>query len=408
VSVDAALFTFAHDIVDEGAGAVVANVVDRAGANGVLMAVTYHDGRDVFPHGRTGHVRYLEPGVAYFRPNEAAYADSPIKPRASALAAEVDPLEALLSAARPRDVDVHAWAIFLHHDRIGDHLAYTPRNAFGDPIKTDLCASNPAARAWSRALARDVASRGVSSIFAEAVQFFPLEHGVHHERYFLDLGPRTRFLLGLCFCDSCLAVARSQGIDGARLRAWVAGQITDAFDGEVDDPAGELSRAEIGELASGDLGAWLRMREGVVTSLTLELREVVAEFGVRLTLMDPSGARKGYATGRPTGDPSPTIAWQLGMDLAGLASATDTVEMIGYAADTGWIANDVAAYRNVLGAGTGLNVALRPAPPDSSTAENLRAKVELATRAGVRRVDFYHYGLIRLDALDRIRLALHG
>jgi hypothetical protein len=320
----------------------------------------------------------------------------------------VDPLEALLSAARLRDVDVHAWAIFLHHDRIGEHLAYTPRNAFGDPIKTDLCASNPAARAWSRALARDVASRGVSSIFAEAVQFFPLEHGVHHERYFLDLGPRTRFLLGLCFCDSCLAVARSQGIDGVRLRAWVAGQITQALDGEVDDAPGELSRAEIGELAGGDLGAWLRMREGVVTSLTLELREVVAEFGVRLTLMDPSGARKGYATGRPTGDPSPTIAWQLGMDLAGLSSATDAVEMIGYAADAAWIANDVAAYRKFLGEGTGLNVALRPAPPDSSTAENLRAKVELATRAGVRRVDFYHYGLIRLDALDRIRLALHG
>jgi hypothetical protein len=193
-----------------------------------------------------------------------------------------------------------------------------------------------------------------------------------------------------------------------RLRAWVAGQITQAFDGDVDDPPGELSRTEVGELAGGELGAYLRMREGVVISLTAELREVVSEFGVRLTLMDPSGARKGYANGRPTGDPSPTIAWQLGMDLAGLASVTDAVEMIGYAADTSWIADDIAAYRTMLGEGPGLNVAMRPAPPDSSTAENLRAKVALAIRAGVRRVDFYHYGLVRLDALDRIRLALEG
>jgi hypothetical protein len=407
VSLDSALFTFAHDIVDEGAETVVANVVDRAGANGVLMAVTYHDGRDVFPHGRTGHVRYLEPGTTYFRPDARAYRESPIKPRQSAVAAAGDPLEALLDAARRRDVDVHAWAIFLHHDRIGDHLAYAPRNAFGDPIKTDLCASNPAARAWSRALARDVASRGVSSVFAEAVQFFPLEHGVHHERYFLHLGPRTRFLLGLCFCDSCLAMARSQGIDGTRLREWVAGEITLAFEHDVDDAPGQLSRTEIGALAGGDLGAYLRMREGVVISLTAELREVVSEFGVRLTLMDPSGALKGYATGHPTGDPSPTVAWQLGMDLAGLASAADEIEMIGYAADTSWIAGDIAAYRNVLGGGPGLNVAMRPTAPDSTTVENLRAKVELARTAGVRRVDFYHYGLMRLDALDRIRLALN-
>ena len=91
--------------------------------------------------------------------------------------------------ATRRDVDVHAWTVFLHHDRIGEHLDYAPRNAFGDPIKTDLCASNPGARAWARALATDVASRGVRSILAEAVQFFPLEHGVHHERYFLSSDP---------------------------------------------------------------------------------------------------------------------------------------------------------------------------------------------------------------------------
>ena len=236
MTMDAALFTFAYDIADEGAETIVANAADRAGANGVLMAVTYHDGRDVFPHGRGGHIRYLEPGCTFFRPNEAAYAESPIKPRQSALAAMGDPLEALLAAASPRGVYVHAWTVFLHHDRIGDHLAYVPRNAFGDPIQTDLCASNPGARAWARSLARDVAARGVSSILAEAVQFFPLEHGVHHERYFLTLGPRTRFLLGVCFCDSCLAMARDQGVDGERLRRWARHEIERAFEGDIDDP----------------------------------------------------------------------------------------------------------------------------------------------------------------------------
>jgi len=40
-------------------------------------------------------------------------------------------------------------------------------------------------------------------------------------------------------------------------------------------------------------------------------------------------------------------------------------------------------------------------------AENLRAKVELAEWAfELGRVDFYHYGLMQLDALDWIRAAL--
>ena len=408
MSMSAGLFTFAYDIADEGADTVVANAADRAGAGNILMAVTYHEGRDVFPHGRGQYLRYLEPGSTFFRPNDALYTESPIKPRPSALAVAGDPLEALQAAASRRGIDVHAWTVFLHHDRIGEHVAYAPRNAFGDPIQTDLCASNPGSRAYARALARDVASRAVTSIVVEAVQFFPLEHGVHHERYFLTLGPQTRFLLGLCFCDACLAVARSEGVDGARLARWARNAIQRAFDGDVDDPPRQLSRDEMAGLADGELGAYLRMREGVVTSLVGELREVTSEFGARLTFLEPSGALKGYATGRPTGDPSPTVAWQLGVDLAGLASVSDDLEILAYAADTAWIAGDIAAYRKLLGDGPRLIAALRPTAPDSTTVENLRSKVELAAQAGIHRLDFYHYGLMRLDALDRIRLALHG
>ncbi|HVA84788.1 MAG TPA: hypothetical protein VNF73_00575 [Candidatus Saccharimonadales bacterium] len=410
MTIDASLFTFAYDVVDEGAEAVVQNVAGRAGANGILMAVTYHEGRDIFPHGASARMRHLEPGVTFFRPNEELYRDSPIKPQASRLAADpiaqADPLAQLVTAARKRDVRVHAWTVFLHHDRIGERIEFAPRNAFGDPFMTDLCASNPAARAYARSLAQDVASRGVSSILAEAVQFFPLEHGNHHERYFLSLGPRTRFLMGLCFCDSCLVSARDAGVDGEGLRRWVRQEIEGAFDHDLDDPARELKRDEIASLAGGDLDAYLRMREGVIASLVGELRDAVAPAGVRLTYLEPSGAIKGYATGRPIGAPSSTIAWQLGIDLKRLAAASDDIEILGYAADPNWIAGDIEAYRSALGNGPRMVVAMRPTAPDSVTVENLREKVEMAMRLGVSRLDFYHYGLMRLDALDRIREAL--
>jgi hypothetical protein len=60
----------------------------------------------------------------------------------------------------------------------------------------------------------------------------------------------------------------------------------------------------------------------------------------------------------------------------------------------------------LLGDGPRMVVAFRPTAPDSMTADDLRAKVALAAGSGVSRVDFYHYGLMRLDALDRIRAAL--
>ena len=53
-----------------------------------------------------------------------------------------------------------------------------------------------------------------------------------------------------------------------------------------------------------------------------------------------------------------------------------------------------------------VSVIFRPSIPDSASAEELRAKVDLARERGLRRVDFYHYGLMRLDALDWIRAAL--
>jgi coproporphyrinogen III oxidase-like Fe-S oxidoreductase len=50
---------------------------------------------------------------------------------------------------------------------------------------------------------------------------------------------------------------------------------------------------------------------------------------------------------------------------------------------------------------------MRPMRPDCDSAENLRAKLDVASSVGVDRIDFYHYGLAPLTALDRIREALH-
>ena len=120
-----------------------------------------------------------------------------------------------------------------------------------------------------------------------------------------------------------------------------------------------------------------------------------------LEFIELSGAVKGYADGRPTGGPSPTIAWQLGVYVEEVAAACGGIEAMGYAADLAWVARDLDTY-----GATAVSVIFRPSTPDRESAEELCGKVDLARERGLRRVDFYHYGLMRLDALDWIREAL--
>ncbi len=198
-----------------------------------------------------------------------------------------------------------------------------------------------------------------------------------------------RYLLGLCFCEHCLAAARSAGVDGDAVRREAREAIERAFAGDETRRRARARRVRRGS------------REQVVTSLVAEVAEAAGE--TPLEFIELSGAVKGYADGRPTGDPSPTIAWQLGRRRATRSRPRvrrDRRRSAMPPTRTGSRATSTPT------ATTPFRVIFRPSTPDCDSAENLRAKVDLARERGLRRVDFYHYGLMRLDALDWIRAAL--
>jgi hypothetical protein len=390
--VDSSIFLFATDIRDEGLDAVLDNVQHRGGLGGVTVAAAYHEARDVFPHNPVRKVRFLESGAIFFRPDPLRWREIRLQPPVSEAA---DALPELIAAAAPRGLSVHAWTVFLHNGALAE--AYpdcAPQNAFGDPYLTELCPANPDVRAYARILGAEVARLGVATIVAESLHYHPLEHGYSHERYFVTLGPRARYLLGLCFCPYCLEAAARAGSDGEGLRAAVRGELERVFGGADEAPF------EVED----ELGDYARVREEVVTSLAAEVAAAVRAEGTEFAFMDLSGAVKGYATGRPTGEAAPTISWQLGVDVAAVADACGSFEAIGYAYDPDRLRIDLEAYRRLVGEAA-LNVVLRPARPDCDSPENLREKFRLAEELNLARVDFYHYGLMRLDALDVIREA---
>jgi hypothetical protein len=381
--VDTSIFCFATDLADEGVDAVLDNVQRRGGIGGVTVAAAYHDGRDLFPHNPVRKVRFLENGAVFFEPR--AVAETRLVPPVSASAGT---LRETILAAEARDMQTRAWVVFLHNGALAEaNPDCAPENAFGDRYVTDLCPAHPDVRAYARALGADVARLGVTTICSESLHYHGLEHGYAHERYFVPLSPRVRYLLGLCFCEHCLAAARARGVDGEEARRSARAEIERAFDGGADDAA-EPERDD-----------YVRVREEVVTSLVADVAEAASP--VPFEPLDLSGAVLGYASGRPTGPPAPSIAWRLGVDVAAVARASAGIEAIGYAADPERVRADLDAYGDAA-----VSVIYRPAIPDCESADNLRAKVDLARDRALRRVDFYHYGLMRLDALDLIREAL--
>lgn len=401
------MLAFATDLYDEGLDTVLGNVQERAGVDGLTMAVAYHDARDLFPHNPVHKVRYLEGGAVFFQPDESRYEGLHLRPRVAELARTSDPLGDLCAAARERGMQVNAWAVFLHNDRLGfTHPECTTQNAFGDRYLTDLCPSNPEVRAYACALASDVARYEVLTILAESLHFHDLTHGYHHERYFEELGTIGTYLLGLCFCIHCLEAARRTRVDTETVHRSVRDELERRFaNGGSSGGSEELTRDHLASFGGEQLLGYLDARRETVTSLTAEVSASVGA-GTSVAFLDLSGAEKGFATGHPTGDAAPNIGWRTGIDVTILAEVCDTIEATGYAADPDRLSFDLDAYRPLLADASRLGLVLRPMPPDCRSADNLVAKVALARECGLKRLDFYHYGFCRLRSLDWIRRSL--
>lgn len=401
------MFAFASDLRDEGMAAVLDNVAGRAGLSGVTMAAAYHHGRDIFPHNPARKVHFLEGGAVFFAPDLARYRGLSLQPPLSRLVRGSDVLADLCRETAARSLRARAWTVFLHNYTLGEaHPDCACRNAFGDAHLTDLCPANPQVRAYVQALSADVAAKGVATVVAESLHYHGLEHGFHHERYFIELGTLGRYLLGLCFCEHCLAAARRRGVEAHRLRDEVRAELERRFAADPEPEEPELVREKVGAFAGGDLAAYLEARVETVATLVGEAAQAAAHEGASFAFIDLSGAVKGYATGRPQGDPVPATAWQFGIDVGRVAAACGQVEAIGYAVDPERLRLDLSAYRSMIGLEGRLSVILRPMSPDCDSPVNLARKLAVAREAGSVEVGFYHYGFMRLTSLDLIRAAL--
>jgi hypothetical protein len=383
-----AIYTYAWDLAEEGVG----NATDqflKLGLDTVTLAGSYHAGKFLRPHGRSGKVYFPEDGTVYFHANPARY--GAIKPVQNKMLQERDVLRELTDGKR---MAVNMWLVLLHNTLLGSaHPDSSVANAFGDRYVYGLCPSAPAARAYAVGLAKDVTeSYGVSGISLETPGFLPYAHGYHHE-FALNMPNRwLDSLLGLCFCDHCVRGAHKAGIDALKLKAEVARDIGDYLASDVDFPADMAEAFWHADTLGSQLGQFLQWRSNVVTSLIAEIRGGVRK-DVNVAVI-PSVAR-------PTGG-----AWYEGSDLKAQAEAAGIIEACFYEPGAARVKADLFDIKRRLQGRGRLRGIMRPAHPDFAAEAEFLAAVQALAAGGVKELAFYNWGHLRDANVARIAKAM--
>jgi hypothetical protein len=373
-----AIYTYAWDLAEVGLTEAVRQF-RGLGLDTVTIAGSYHAGKFLRPHGKTGKVYFPEDGTVYFKADPRRY--GAIKPVANSMLAERDMLREL---TQQKGIATNVWLVLLHNTLLGTaHPDSSVANAFGDRYVYNLCPAAPDARAYAVGLARDVTeSYPVSGISMETPGFLPYVHGFHHE---FALNMPNRWLdsqLGLCFCDHCMTSAKAAGIDAARLKAQVAKDITNYLASDIDFPADMAEAFWLADTRSdGVLKAFLDWRCTVVTSLVAEIRSSVRKDASVAVI--PSVAR-------PTAG-----AWYEGGDLAALADAAGIIEACFYEPGAHRVKADYFDLTRRLRGKGKLRGILRPAYPDFGNRDEFLAAAGALIAGGVRELAYYNWGHLR-------------
>lgn len=384
-----AIYTYAWDLAEAGIAAAC-DEFRRLGLDTVTMAGSYHAGKFMRPRGTSGKIYFPEDGAVYFRADPSRY--GAIKPRPAGLLEGGDVLRELTATG---GMAVNVWLVLLHNTPLGlAHPDVVVRNAFGDPYYYNLCPSAPASRAYATSLAGDVSeSYPISGLSLESPGFTPYAHGYHHEFALMQSNRWLESLLGLCFCDHCIAAAEAQGIEARRLKAQTAAQIEHYLASDIDFPTDMAEAFWLADVqADGDLRRYIDFRGSVVTSLVAEIRAAVRSDATVAVI--PSVAR-------PTGG-----AWYEGSDLAALAGAAGIIEACFYEPSADRVKADLFDLARRLRGSGRIRGILRPSFPDLADKAEFLAAVEILRRGGVDELAFYNWGHLRSANLAWIGEAL--
>jgi hypothetical protein len=366
-----ALWVYPWDLIDEGVETVVDRCVEL-GVDELNLATSYHSVQPFLPHNPERKTLFAR-ASAYFQPDEEEYGD--LSPVPNEKMGDADWLSTIERVVADTELSLNSWTVGCHDSRLGmDNPELTLTSPFGDSLAFGLCPSQPAVQEYLRGLVSDLSSRRqFDRIELETFDYF---HGTgfgwHHDKYHVELGDLTEFLLGLCFCDACTDRARDAGIDVDAARDRSRERIEEGIDGRTDVNA----------------RAWIE-RQPELSEYVDHRRQTLA--GLYSDLRDAVGGDADL--GRYTGFLNVEDAWMHGADLSALSDHLDYHTVIAYEGSREAVLRRVDSARR-LSDDTPVHAGILPGHPAIDERATVTDVVDGLAAANVDRVSVYNYGLL--------------
>lgn len=268
------------DITEEGIDDCFDYLGEKCGLNEVFIAAVYHASTFVLPHNPKRMVRWDE-GSVFFTPQHSRWRGTRIRPILGDCVDTAGYMANIVDNARKRDWGVLFFVVF--------HFSHNTARAYPDACCVDamgerhgsyLCPANPDVRAYDLAVVEDLmCTYGGDGIREESLGFGSWNYLFVCNKVEVMPSPRDQFLLSLCFCGSCLQRARDEGFDAIELRRAVCDHLYGSLprnpqEWDMGAPDEEWARNAF----KGELWKYLEVRCNTVTSLFMEVQEIVNKY----------------------------------------------------------------------------------------------------------------------------------
>lgn len=379
------IWSYVWDVIDEGVDEVVSTLKNEIGLNTLSVATSYHSVDHLRLHQLERNI-YRAPAAIYFQPDGSLYADTPIKPPVSPLVGETNPLRQISESCDRHGMKLSSWTVCLHNSEIARNSPEVAQcDVFGNPSSHGLCPANEKVRAYMRALVEDLTTNyNFATVELESCDYQGGRHSHAHEKIGIQQGWMDKFLLALCFCESCRKRGREKGIDVTVVANYVRSELAVSF--KAGRPIG-INFEEFCD-KSPEIRAYLDMRESVVSSLISEIKAVSK---APIALMGMGDRR--YS----------------GCNAERIREIANWYEILCYTPSREAVENSVQnAARLMDGDASRVWAGFSAYPPASPDAEVLTANVKAVTQLGVQAISFYNYGIMPKRNLQWVKVAIEG
>lgn len=369
----------AWDLADEGVELSLDRLAGEVGVDSVCVpAVT--DAIDVYrPRGAGESRRFRTDGGIHYRADAQRFAATRIRPAPASWMKSRHVLADVAEHAAKRGLALRlAMSCCLNRAAAERHAFAVCKDAVGECRTARLCPSNPDVAAFVAAVAGDLAEQFAPAAIELENLGFGFDAAGSPEWIGMHVGPLERFLLSLCFCESCVQAAGRAGVDVTTVRERTVQALERVFGGE---PARDESPDEL--LARDTLLAdFTAFREQAVASIVASVRSAVQ---TELVVADPGE----WAVG--------------GFSPRGLRDACDAFR----APDGESIDAGAAPVESPYGVQPArVQRRFRCGPPQFHQASDLVRSVHRAVETGCEAIGFFDFGTTTHAGLDWARQAL--